>query len=380
VTGIGAWFRFARKWLFGGGYTMRRAMVALGFVLVLPLLEIIVWSSLLIDRILFSRYRDQTVDAPVFVVGNFRSGTTRLHRLLATDDRQFTTMSLGEILFAPSILLRKFVAACAYVDRAIGRPVARLNAWIESRWHDINVMHEVSLGQPEEDEYLCLHIWASLSIGLSSGLLEEARPFARFDHDIEATDRRRIIDFYHRCIQRHLHFHNGRRGDRLTYLAKNPAMSPKVDSVLEQYPDARFVYIARNPLEAVPSFVSMMNFSWDAVGVQGDREDLKNFILDLAGHWYRYPLERLSGLPDAQYLVVTYDELVASPGATLRRIYAHFDLEIPPDFEAQLENAEGQAQTYEARHEYNLESLGLNRSQIVADFADVFERFGFSVE
>lgn len=367
-------FRFTWRWLAGITWTPRRTLIVIAYFIVVPIVELIVWAGLLLDRLFFPGYRAQPVDTPLFIVGNFRSGTTFLHRLLAADRRRFTTMQMWEILFAPSITQRRIFGAFAALDRALGRPIPRLLRWIETRWSNSNVMHEVSLTQPEEDEYLCLHAWSALTIGLSSGLLEEARPYVRFDRDLSATDRDRIMRFYADCVRRHLWAH-GTGGSQ--YLAKNPAACPKLDSLCEQFPDARFVYLVRNPLEAIPSFVSMMKFSWDVVGVRQEDAILNQFIIDMAGHWYRYPLERLARMPEDRYQLVVYDELVREPERVVRAIYTKFGYPIDENFADSLAAAQSAAEHYTSRHDYSLDELGINRDELVAEFADVFERFGF---
>ncbi|NND36014.1 MAG: sulfotransferase [Gammaproteobacteria bacterium] len=368
-------FRFTWRWLASIRWTPRRALIVIAYFVVVPLLELVTSACLLLDRFLFSRYRTRTITEPVFIIGNFRSGTTFLHRLLAGDRNRFSTMKMWEILFAPSVTQRRMVGAFAALDRKLGNPVPRLLRWIESYWHDANVMHEVSLTQPEEDEYLCLHIWSALTIGLSSGLLDEARPHAWFDHDLPAEDRKRIMSFYADCVRRHLVDRDA--GHNLQYLAKNPALTPKIGSTLEQFPDAKIIYLVRNPLEAIPSFVSMMKFSWEVMGAGTEDSALADFVTEMAGHWYRYPLERLAQAPADSYRIIVYDDLVSDPAAVVRGIYAHFQYAIDADFEQVLTGVAGEARSYRSRHEYDLESLGLDRARLTEEFADVIDRFGF---
>lgn len=193
-------FRFIRLWPASIKWTPRRTLIALAFFVVFPLLELFVWTGLLLDRVFYGRYRQQEINVPVFVVGNFRSGTTFLHRLLAADETRFTTMKMWEVLFAPSISQRRIVNALATVDGWLGQPLLSLLRWIESFWHEQNVMHEVSLTQPEEDEYVLLHCWSALTIGLSSGLLDEALPYVYFDRDLPPAEKRRIMRNHSRHI------------------------------------------------------------------------------------------------------------------------------------------------------------------------------------
>jgi hypothetical protein len=354
------------------GWTPRRAGFLLVLYLLYPLFEFLVWLNLLLDDLFFHGYHHVEVRSPVFVVGNFRSGTTFLHRLLAKDQERFTTMKMWEILFAPSILGRKLVGVIAILDRWLGRLGARQVATMEETWHEENVMHRVGLREPEEDDYLLLHIWSALTIGLSSGVLEEARPYTYFDTVLSKTERDRIMGFYRRCLQRHLYAH--RSG---LYLAKNPALTPKLGSVYEWFPDARVICLVRSPLGAVPSFVSMMQFSWRVIGAPRESDALRDYVIDMARHWYSYPLEQLEAIPEDGFLFVRYDDLVADPAGTVAGIYERFGFKMSPAYARVLQEESEKARRYRSRHEYSVQQTGLSREQILATYQDVFDRFGF---
>ena len=392
--------RFSRRWLFRTPWTPRRALVAGAFYLVFPVLLLLTRIGLALDHLLFPGFRRRPVESPVFIVGNPRSGTTFLHRLLARD-RRFTTLTLWEILFAPSITARKVVGAVAALDRRLGKWLHRRRERIEDTWHERNVLHRVSLDEPEEDDYLLLHIWSALTTGLSAGVIEEALPHTTFDASLPAERRHRIFEFYRQCLQRHLHAaeattggggsrrHPARRLPAKRYLAKNPALCPKLATVFEHFPDARVIYLVRNPLEMIPSYLSMMEFSWRTVGLptedgerlRGDlRETLREYLLAMAAHWYRHPLEVLDRAPEGRASIVRYDELVADPDTTVRRIYRQLRLDVDTEMVKVLREATARARRYRSRHDYSLEELGLTRERVVTELSDVFERFGFETE
>ncbi len=360
----------------GLGWTPRRFLILAVFYVVYPLLELMIWFGLGLDAILFWRYRKVPVSSPVFIVGNPRSGTTLLHRLLAQDRDRFSTMHMWEILFAPSIVQRKVVGALARLDRWLGRPLGGQREEMESGWREQVVMHRVSLAAPEEDDYLLLHIWSALTSGLSSGLVEEALPYTYFDTALSGPKRARIMGFYRRCVQRHLYAHGCRTGQKC-YLAKNPALSPKLATLWEWFPDARVIYLVRNPLEMVPSYLSMMEFSWRVVGVLDGGDTLRDYILQMAHHWYTYPLELLEHVPEDRYVVIRYDHLAEDPEAVVRAVYQRFGLEMSPAYASLLRQVGERAKSYRSRHEYSLEDVGLTRQQVLDRFGEVFQRFSF---
>jgi hypothetical protein len=283
-------------------------------------------------------------------------------------------MKMWEILFAPSIVQRKIVRGLLAMDRLLGRMLHRQVGEIEQRWHEENTMHRTSLREPEEDEYLLLHIWSALTVGLSSGLLEEASPYTAFDTALSLAERARIMGFYRRCVQRHLYAHEcaGKQ-----YLAKNPALTPKLESVLETFPDAKIICLVRNPLDAVPSFVHMMQVSWRVLGVPCESEELRDFVVEMARHWYHYPAELLSRAPDDTYAFVNYSDLVADPEGTVAGLYRQFGFELGPAFAQALHQTALKARRFESQHSYSLEQAGLSRERILAEYQATFDRFGF---
>lgn len=99
-------FRFAARLLGnmgdrGFGWTPKRAAVSLALYLFYSPFKLVTWVHPLLDELLFPDHRRIEVRAPVFIVSNFRGGTTFLHRLLALDRDRFCTMQMWEVLLAP---------------------------------------------------------------------------------------------------------------------------------------------------------------------------------------------------------------------------------------------------------------------------------------
>jgi hypothetical protein len=353
----------------------RGLAIVVAFYALYPIVELSTWMGFLLDRILFPGYRRQPVRSPVFIVGNPRSGTTFLHRLLARDTGSFTSMKMWEILAAPSIVQRRIVQALGALDRLLGGPVTKRIESVERTWQRENEMHRVGLTEPEEDDYLLLHIFSALTIWLSSGMVDRARPYTYFDSGLPASRRARIMSFYRQCLQRHLYAEGG---DGRRYLAKNPALTPKLASLLEQFPDAKIIFLVRTPLEVVPSYVSMMQFSWRVLGVSEADDALRDYLLDMAEHWYTYPPTVLEQLPESQYAIVHYDDMIGDPERTVTEVYRRFGLPLSPAYAEILHKRAVKALSYHSRHSYSLEETGLVAEEIVERFAPVFERYGFA--
>src|ERR1700749_2852501 len=79
----------------------------LGAFTLLQIRQTISATTLGLDHLFYPRHRKQVIDRPIFIVGNPRSGTTFLHRLLLGAG-DMAALELWEMLF-PGITPRKRV-------------------------------------------------------------------------------------------------------------------------------------------------------------------------------------------------------------------------------------------------------------------------------
>jgi hypothetical protein len=184
--------------------------------------------------------------------------------------------------------------------------------------------------------------------------------------------------FYRRCLQRYL-YSDGRHPDGLRrhYLAKNPSFTFRIETLLEQFPDARFVYIMRNPLDVIPSLTSITKFVWTLVGDPIEYDSVRRYVIEMTRHGYTYPLARLQRLAPERYALVRFDDLVRDASKTVTGIYRRLGLDLSPAYARALIEETERARHYRSRHRYSLEELGFSRERILAECQDVFERLGF---
>jgi omega-hydroxy-beta-dihydromenaquinone-9 sulfotransferase len=336
-------------------------------------IEMFAWLGFLLDEIFFPRYHKQEIHEPVFIIGNMRSGTTFLHRMMAKDDTTFTTMALWEMIFAPSITARKIVWGLAAVDKRLGSPVEK---WLFSREKDVMApieAHKIGLREAEEDEHLMMHIASTTAAWVAAPVKEEIYPYFFFDRDLPEQEKARVMKFYRNCIQRHLYAHGGEK----KLLSKNPGFTPKIDSLYQYFPDARIVYTARNPLSVVPSVMNYLSFGWHLFGDPLEKYPYRDQFIDITRYYYEYPIERMKQAPPGSYTVVDYDDLVANPKETVTTVYNRFGYSLTQQFSQQLKKSEEQARTYRSKHAYSLKQIGLKRIRLISGFKWVFKRFGF---
>jgi hypothetical protein len=205
-------------------------------------------------------------------------------------------------------------------------------------------------------------------------MVDEAARYTYFDNQMPEKEKERIMTFYKRCVQRHLYAH-GERDKH--YLAKNPHFSSMVDALYSDFPDAKIIYLARNPLDMIPSYISLKENEWQLLGSPVEKYGSREYVLDMAEHWYTYPLERLKRAPEDSYIVVDFNDLVSNARQTVREVYDRLGLELSPAFDEILRQAAESARDHESEHEYSLREMGLTQRQIVTRYRHVFEQFDF---
>ena len=351
----------------------RRIVFLAMFIPVWTAGQLIHWLSIFLDDLIYPEYRQQAVEKPLFIIGNFRCGSTFLQRLMARDRVNFATFRMWEIFLAPSIGERRFLHLLVRIDRALGGLVLKLAHRFDRStmgWVDI---HKVSFFVPEEDENVMLHTWTSSHIQFMFPFLEDIPDYLHFDEALPAKRKQQIMFYFEHMVQRHLYAHP----ESKHYLSKSPAFTSKIDCLYEQFPDARFLYLVRNPYEVVASTTSWLSYAWHVFSDCPDKYPFRERILPLCRHYYQDALEKLSARDPNSYLILRYEDMLKDPEAFVRQIYDFFGYEISPAFAEILREESQRARRYESSHAYNLEEMGFDRAEIAREFAEIFERFGY---
>ena len=115
--------------------------------------SLIHWLCFWLDDIFFPAYKTQPIEKPLFILGNLRSGSTFLHRLLSRDSETFTSLTTWDIYLTPSVTQKKITQFVSRLDKKyLGGFLHRiLFAFDRATLGKIKI-HQISFFQPEEDE------------------------------------------------------------------------------------------------------------------------------------------------------------------------------------------------------------------------------------
>ena len=329
---------------------------------------------LLLDHVLFPGFKRLAVREPVFIVGSGRAGTTQLHRLLAGDPR-FSYFRTWEILL-PSILQRKVVGLVAALDRsALGGALERRLSGAGSRKLDkARRSHDWRLQAAEEDEFILLNNWSSGSLTVLYPYMRALEADNSLIDERSPRDRARILAYYRELVQRQLYMH----GENLVHCCKSPSFVHKMRSLLETFPDCRFVIPVRHPYETIPSLIDMLRKIW--LSMRTDPAVVKDSVSLLGNKMlsdYRYAFEVLAEVPEDRAAVVPFSDLIERPQQVVEDLYERFGYTIDPEYATFLEAEQARSRAYESQHRYDADSLGPSRERIRAELDDLFERFGW---
>jgi hypothetical protein len=348
----------------------KRMLVMTGFIPLFVLIQGIHWIGFLFDDILYRGYRRVVIREPLFVLGVPRSGTTYLHRLIAHDSA-LTTFSTWECLFAPSVTQRRFWLGLGRIDARIGRPLGRILDWIERHaFKGLDAVHAMRLSDPEEDYFALMPVLACFILIIPFPHSDLLWCMGLFDRDMPEARRARLMDFYHRCLQRHLYVH----GTEKRLLSKNAAFAPLAGSLAARFPDARFIVCLREPHATLPSQLSSLAAGIKLFDILSAAPDFRERLTDQLGFYYKNLERALGERTEERCAWVTMRALQSDPARLMRVIYAQLGLSASEQFRDAIARHASESGTYRSTHAYRLEQFGLSRGDIDRDLGPVFAR------
>ena len=370
------WVSFFRSEGTPGRLTPKRFLILTLIFLLYPLYHFSIRMAYGLDQLFYPRHMNQKVEKPIFIVGNFRSGTTLLHRLLAKDPR-FTGMKAWEIYVAPTITQRKLIRWLMKVNRLVGNPLQKIINRFEKALADYSYMHKARLNEIEEDSQVLLQIWSTYHLFAFFPFPELVRSFIYYDEAVPEDQKEMEMEYYRQIIQRHVYANNGKR-----FISKNPSFSPKVRTLHQKFPDAKFINLVRSPLRVIPSSVSMFSNHWQTYGDPDEAypQPAADVMREQAKYWYIYPHQYLKKLPPDQYGMVRYRDLVQDPKATIEQIYERFGIEMTEEYRQILVEETEKARKFKSKHKYSLQEMGLNQQAIEREFNDAMREVGLDLK
>jgi hypothetical protein len=245
------------------------------------------------------------VEAPIFITGLPRSGTTFLQTLLAQDLGNITPLSWQTMQPYPDGRDR-------VRDRRVQRAEWELRAFRRIS-PDVEGLHPLAADTPQECTEITAHVFQSLRFD-TTYLVPSYLSW------LEARGHLAAFRFHKRFLQ-HLQAQAGRRN----WVLKCPDHVFTLDAIREVYPDARFVFVHRHPAAVLASVAKLT----EALRAPFTRRLDKRAIGAEVSERWRLGSEKIleadTTLPPGRVLHLHYDEVTRQPLAALEKLYRHFE-------------------------------------------------------
>ncbi len=302
----------------------------------------------------------RVIERPIFITGMPRSGSTFLHRLLVRDPAVAAPLSWRLVHPHPSStgrlgesLNRARVQAQFYLMRLLAP--------------ELNSLHEVAAGEPEECTDITAQVFQSLRYDSVYRVPSYQDWLQRHGH-VEAYR-------FHKRFLQHLDAQEpGRR-----WILKSPDHVFALDDIRAVYPDAHWVFIHRDPVAVLASVARLTEVLRRPFAHSVDLAEIGQQVcaswLDGAQRMMR------AAAASRSILHLHYREIVSDPEAAVSRLFRHGGHASSRDAAQRMRKWLGNRSNRGHRpRQYNLGSFGLDAGELRARFKPYTDAFDIELE
>src|SRR5258708_24979337 len=266
---------------------------------------------------------DEPIKRPVFILGLPRSGTTFLHNLLAEDPANLVPRAWQTIY--------QYTILALLTNGTDRRPnlVARQSASFLRLVPELPSLHPLNANAAQECIEITGHVMRSLRFDTTHYIPSYQEWLDRAGH-LEAYR-------FHKRFLQHLQHQNGRG----SWVLKSPDHIYALDALLKVYPDARFVFVHRDPMKVMASVARLTEILRVPFTRHIDRIQIGRQVTD---RWVQgsqlliEASERFRHSPQRIYHV-RYNDLVTEPISIVSELYRHFGRNLSGNAETAMSRA-----------------------------------------
>jgi len=332
--------------------------------LLITILRINVSFYMFLDWISYSKIRKKKIVSPILVVGNPRSGTTFLHRYLVNHSFGSGT-KLYQMLF-PSVILQKII-----------KPFLPILEKISPTKHHSTEAHKTSLDSVETDD-------ASLLFRFLDGFFlygfilswAEEDLFKWVDPSKRDTSKRDFDWLESMWLRAQISNKESRTVGKLFSISAN------VPNFLNRFPDARLLYMIRDPLSVIPSGLSLVTGVLDKkFGFWNLSEGKRQRYIE---RLYRALVELQIRFHDdwvnnrfnkENVMIVRFDRMMDDFEDLMEEIIAFTNHDASENLKKDIIKVAEKQRNYISKHKYDLAKFGLSEDRIKEDCKDIYKTF-----
>ncbi len=312
-----------------------------------------------LDQLIFAfKAKPKNTKDPVFILGHWRSGTTFLHNLLCLDPQTGFTTTYQTVfpnnLFSFQWLFKFFLKKLMPPERPVDG--VSLHA-------DFPQEEEFALNNEYEFSFYNWWYFPKKTREIANEYL--------FEETAKSKDIEKWSENYKRFVNRSLLNTQGQR-----FVSKNPPNTARIKHLLKLYPNAKFIFIDRNPYEVVQSTLAFYKGVLEGIKLQDiDDETLLSDIFWVYKKLMKKYEEDKKLIPAKNLVEIRYADLISHPAETVKTIYTQL---MQDDF-SRVEKPLNQylAKQKHALKDYSYQANYLKR--VNSELLEVFETQGYEM-
>ena len=263
--------------------------------------------------------REELHPEPLFLLGFWRSGTTLLHNLLSMDPRW------GFVNTYQAAMPDVFLAGQNRVRRMIEKSLP------PNRGVD-NIPVDFSMPQEEEIAMMCTSGLSPYAFLHFPRTAEKGLDYLFIEERLDQREREEWKREYTRLLQAASCYMGGK-----PLLLKSPSNTSRIPALLDLFPNARFVYIQRDPYDTLRSYVHLIRLMNDWHALQRvDFDELLQKQLEVYRDMAQAYLRQKALIPAGRLVEIRYEELEQDKVGQIRGIYDTLGFQGYDEFEPGL--------------------------------------------
>lgn len=277
----------------------------------------------------------ESFQPPLFIIGHWRSGTTHLHNLICLDERVGFSSTFQTVF--PHLLF------------GFHRPLIWLMNQIMPPTRPVDDV-ALNANNPQEEEFGLANITTMSYYHwwyFPADWDEIEHAYLSLEN-LPEKKREAWKKIYVRYVRRALI-----RQGKDWFVSKNPPHTARIKILLEIFPDARFVYIKRNPYEVFVSSHRFFKAISTPLRLQSIREDdFDAHILKVYCALHDSYEAQKELIPKNRLVEICYEDFIQNEVHYLQHIYTELEIKIPDELIPKWKASIGEKKHINKAYEY----------------------------
>lgn len=305
---------------------------------------------------------DQKIVRPLFLTGGGRTGSTKLHKLLAAS---------GDFKYLP--FWQAHHPSLRSGDRKEG-PATRIQEadefvkWFDSHAPKARMVHAYDTLETEEET----HIYEQATFGFYIFSVAFVPGFMAW---YATQDFSKMAEYFSK-VMKYLQwqFHDG---DPRPWIFKYPAYQSYEPELRRLFPDATLVATHRNPVSTLTSSASLFSAYYEAYSDAKIDKTIGAMMVEGQAGRIDLLLQARKEHPNLGVLDIGYTELTRSVDSVIEKIYKHADMPLSDQARVNMSAWENSnIQHKHGAHKYTPEQFGLELTEAEGRYQAYTEQFG----